>query len=183
MGVPQGSILGPLKFLLFINDLSYLVNSDIQQYADDTTVSESDSNFRVISENLTNSCDKISSWMSQNMLKLNPDKTHILLMGTHRRLMNNNQNLNVHMEGFQLEESEKSCETLLGCVIQNDLKWSKQISKLKEKLKKQLVGVSCLRGALPEGTLKIISEGWFQSVMVYCLPLFGGCTQTELEDL
>ena len=89
VGVPQGSILGPLIFLLFINDLSYLVNSDIQQYADDTTVSESDSNIQVISENLTNSCDKISSWMSQNMLKLNPDKTHILLLGTHNSFYKN----------------------------------------------------------------------------------------------
>ena len=40
-----------------------------------------------------------------------------------------------------------------------------------------------IRGALPRDILKCISEGWFQSVLVYCLPLFGGCQQYELEDL
>ena len=54
---------------------------------------------------------------------------------------------------------------------------------MKDKLKKRQMGMSCLRGALPERTLKMISEGWFQSVMVYCLPLYGGCAQTELDDL
>ena len=88
VGVPQGSILGPLIFLIFINDLSYSLTSDIEQYADDTTVSESDSSLQVISDNLTQSCEKISSWMNQNQLKLNPDKTHIMLLGTQRRLLN-----------------------------------------------------------------------------------------------
>ena len=183
VGVPQGSILGPLIFLLFINDLSYVVNSDIQQYADDTTVSESNNSIQVISENLNSSCDIISMWMSQNMIKLNPDKTHILLLGTQRRLMNYNDKLNVQMEGLQLEESDNSSETLLGCVIQSNLKWLKQIITLKEKFKKRLIEVSCIRGALPTATLKIIGESWFNSVMVCCLPLFGVCAENDLDDL
>ena len=77
--------------------------------------------------------------MSQNWLKLNPDKTHILLFGTQRRLMNYTDKLDVQMEGLHLKESENSSETLLGCVIQSNLKWSKQILTLKEKLKKRLV--------------------------------------------
>ena len=87
------------------------------------------------------------------------------------------------MEGLKLKESENNSEKLLGVMIQSNLKWSEQILKLKEKLKQRIVGFFNIRGALPRDTLKCISEGWFQSVLVYCLPLFGGCQQYEMEDL
>ena len=183
VGVPQGSILGPLIFLLFINDLSFLIKSDTEQYADDTTVSESDKSIQTLAANLTESCETISTWMSQNQFKLNPDKTYILMLGTQRRLRNNEDTLDVYMDGIKLKESESNSQTLLGCQIQDNLKWTQHICILKTKLKKRLAGVYNLRGVLPQNTLKKISEGWFQSVLVYCLPLFGGCDDHELNDL
>ena len=183
VGVLQGSILGPLIFLLFINDLSYEVSSDLQQYADDTTISESSDDVDTLSLKLTENCVMVSLWMSQNQFKLNPDKTHVLLLGTQRRLQLTEESLSVYMDGIELRESDTHCETILGCVIQKNLKWTNQIERLKGSLKKRLAGVYNLRGALPYQTLKTISEGWFQSVLLYCLPLFGGCDKGEIQDL
>ena len=79
------------------------------------------------------------------------------------------------MDGLTLEEDPKKSETLLGCQIQADLKWHEQIKELKSKLQKRLVGLFHIKFVLPFHTRKIESEGMFNSVLVYCLPLFGGC--------
>ena len=122
-GVPQGSILGPLIFLIFVNDLAYHLTCPLEQYADDTTLSASSSNVEEVSSILSENCTTVSSWMCQNKLKLNPDKTHVLMLGTQRRISNIVQGLNVHMDGKLLKESETNSETILGCQVQKNLKF------------------------------------------------------------
>ena len=183
LGVPQGSILGPLIFLLFVNDLSFILTCEKQQYADDTTLSATGKNIDTISEILTSNCETLSKWMSMNKLKLNAGKTHVLTVGTQRRLGTLTSSICVHMNGVRLIESETGSETLLGCVIQNNLKWNQNIKKLKEKLKKRITGVYKIKHVVPFQTLKVISEGWFTSVLSYCLPLFGGCEKQNINDL
>ena len=78
--------------------------------------------------------------MSMNKFKLNAGKTHMLTVGTQKRLNSESNKLKVYMDGLQLKESETGCEILLGCVIQKDLKWNKNVKELKEKLKKRLEG-------------------------------------------
>ena len=114
--------MGPLIFLLFVNDLSYLLTCDKHQYADDTTLSATDKNMDVISNTLTTYCEYLSTWMSMNKFKLNAGKTHMLTVGTQKRLNSESNKLKVYMDGLQLKESETGCEILLGCVIQKDLK-------------------------------------------------------------
>ena len=114
---------------------------------------------------------------------MNADKTHILTLGTDRRLQIPGNEVSVVMDGITLEEDPKKSETLLGCQIQPDLNWHDQIKELKSKLKKRLVGLSHIKFVLPFNTRRIVSEGMFNSVLVYCLPLFGGCDVQEIKDL
>ena len=182
-GVPQGSILGPLIFLIFVNDLAYHLKCPIEQYADDTTLSSSSKDIGILSQELTEDCNTLSNWMAQNSFKLNADKTTVLTLGTQRRLNSLENSVNIYMDGLKLKESGNLSETLLGCQIQGNLKWTQQVIAVKNKLKKRVTGVYNLRNMLPYGTLKIVCEGWFMSVLAYCLPLYGGCENGSLKDL
>ena len=87
----------------------------------------------------------------------------------------------VQIDGCILKESAYKVETLLGLQIEPNLKWHKQVGGLTGKLKKRLTGLSNLRNILPYTLRKRITEGMFTSVLVYCLPVFGGCDKEDIE--
>ena len=88
-GVPQGSILGPLLFLLYVNDLPKCVNkSCIKLYADDTVIYDSDTNVDIIQTRLQSSLDLFAMWSLQNKLTVNPSKTKLMIFTASKRKMN-----------------------------------------------------------------------------------------------
>ena len=104
-------------------------------------------------------------------------------MGTTARLANMEQDLVVMMEGVRLAESPERCEELLGVTVQCDLKWSKQIENLTSKLRTRLTGLEKLKNVMNKSAKKNIVQGVFNSVLCYCIPLFGGCNKSEIHQL
>ena len=183
VGVPQGSNLGPLFFLIFYNDLPYSLNCELDVYADDSTLTSSSKHVDDIGTELTCEGEKVSQWMLANKLKLNADKTHLLTVGTSQRLSTLPSLPIVQMDGVQIQEDSAKCELLLGCSIQSDLKWHTQVQILLDKLKTRLTGLRKIKFIVPYNIRKIITQSIFNSVLVYCISLFGGCDQSDLKDL
>ena len=114
-------------------------------------------------------------------MKLNADKTHLLTVGTAERLRILHDKVEVQMEGYTLAEGPEKCELLLGVQIQGNLKWQAQFRHLNEKLQTRISGLMKLKFIVDMRTIKTITEGLFNSVLVYCLPLFAGCDKGHLN--
>ena len=89
-GVPQGSILGPLLFNIYLNDIFYFVNkSNIANYADDTTPYSVDAKIEPLLNTLETDTETLINWFNNNYLKLNADKCHLLI---------SNHNTDIHIK-------------------------------------------------------------------------------------
>ena len=121
--------------------------------------------------------------MQANRFKLNADKTHLMTVGTSSRITQLQDNIKVAMDGVRLSESKEKCEELLGETLQCDLKWSKHIESLRSKLKERLTGLEKLKYVMTKASKNNIVQGVFNSILCYCIQLFGGCNRSELHHL
>ena len=104
-------------------------------------------------------------------------------MGTEQKLRTLTTPVQVTVDGHLLEEDAAKSEFLLGCYIESGLKWTKQVRYLVTKLRTKLVALAHLRNAAPYPVRKTIAVGIFNSVLTYCLPVFGECGTNNLKEL
>ena len=167
-GVPQGSILGPLFFLIFINCMSSVVSyGQVSMYADDTTLSVSGKNAQDISNKLTCDLESIVKWLNVNDLVLNTDKTHIMLIGTAGRLRTvDDKDFAVFVSGKKLERLKKA--KCLGVIIDEQLKWHDQVNNIVQRVFCKLSLIRRLKPFLDCDTLNFIFKAFVQPIFDYC---------------
>ena len=118
--MPQGSILGPLLFSIYINDLPLFINALCELFADDTTLHKSHSDLKYISLVLQDSINSLIEWTESNHMALNPQKTKYMLVTTRQKRQNLSNNLPLLYINNQIIEEVES-HKVLGLVIVNNL--------------------------------------------------------------
>jgi hypothetical protein len=181
-GVPQGSVLGPLLFSLYINDLPLSIPALCELFADDTTIHSSNSNLTNLTRSLQESINSLLQWTERNHMSLNPYKIKCMNITTRQK----RQTLTSCMPPICLENQtieEVASHKVLGVTIDNNLSWTNHVNGLSKRISQKLYQLSKIKHFLNAHARKQFFHAHIQSPIDYSSTLWDSASANTLKPL
>ena len=167
VGVPQGSVLAPVLFLLFINDISECLNNAVCSiYADDVVIYVTGDNIHDVTLNLQNTVNVLNSWYKRNRLKINISKTKTMLIST-----KSSECLNIYIDHELIEQVHSI--RYLGIIIDENLKWNDYLRQLCKSVAYKIYCLGKLGKFLNMTLLNTICKSTIQPCLDYGVSVWG----------
>ena len=170
-GVPQGSVLGPILFNIYLNDLFYQL-VDVCNFADDTTLYACDTKLENILNQLEDNALTAIVWFENNYMKLNESKCHFLTSGSSEHLW-----IKVGHERIWESQYEK----LLGIMVDKNLSFESHLKTLCKKVNQKVSALARIAGILPFQKRHILLKTFIESQFAYCplIWMFCSCAMND----
>ena len=179
-GVPQGSVLGPLLFIIYVNDLAHVSNKLFTlMFADDTSTFITGKNITELCNSLNDELCKIVLWLKSNKLSLNIDKTHFMVFQPRKKYKDNI--FDVKLDGKHITRVH-FCK-FLGVILDDELRWSNHIMYIKNKVSKVIGIMYKARTRLRKDHLLILYNSMILPYLSYCNLSWSSATITNLTPL
>ena len=172
-GVPQGSILGPLLFLIYINDICDVSNAALNYtlFADDTSVFMSHREIDVLERAINSELPKLALWFRSNLLSLNVLKTNFIHFKG--RKSTDNKCLQVKLNGMQIER--KTCTKFLGVYINENLDWTDHVKHIVTPISRNIGILYKVRYFVSDKILLMLYNTLILPYISYCNILWATC--------
>ena len=185
-GVPQGSILGPLLFVILINDLNLVMNKcKILMYADDTVIFYSDKSAKAVEDVINHEANLVGKWFTDNNLIMNlkKGKTEFVMYGTSQKL-SRQQSCHIEIGGAEINQS--SSYEYLGVTLDHHLTLQEQINKIYKKASSRLKLLQRIRPNISPHVAEKIYNVMIRPVLLYCYPVYislGDTAKSKLQSI
>ena len=188
IGVPQGSVLGPLLFLIYVNDINRHVHlGSCSIYADDTLIYCTGNNITELKYNIQKCVTVVHEWYESNKLVINTSKSNVMLLTTRQMLSNMRDTaLNVFIGNHKLVTHKlPQCNSIkyLGVDIDNVLSWNLQTDSISKKLVFIISRLSRLKPVLPSQMLMYIYTSIIQPKIDYAISIWGYTTAHNINKV